>query len=81
MQAWFNFPLGEIGCGAGVLLQEMKNGADTPPTARLRKNWRREQLEGARVRLMEFSDRLGATAFILSGWSAWLDFASLSWLA
>src|ERR1044071_10317909 len=38
MQAWLNFPLGEINAGVGVLVHDRKNGADTPAAAILRRN-------------------------------------------
>ena len=47
MQAWFNLPLAETdflpGCG---LLHDNKNGAATPATVAVRRNWRRDQAGG-----------------------------------
>jgi hypothetical protein len=51
IQAWFNLLLAETGFRpAGVVLQETKNGAAVPANAAARKNWRRDQADGAEPR-------------------------------
>jgi hypothetical protein len=43
MQAWLSLPLAKAGFGLGrVLPHETKNGAATPATVAVRRNWRRD---------------------------------------